>query len=357
MRLSRNIFIVLLICITLGAKNLDKPIFKLESPFKTKFRLVHNPVNLLQAVDNTSDFLSKIHLSKFITFHVGIFEKYNITIEDVKSTLRFVKETLEKTPEKMADAEFLGHHFNFYRWYVRSDHSRILHGHYGPPDYIITTSYLIAQIPGSAVRTEKYTIPLYRVPADERRMTPAEINQNKSHLLRFVFTRKEIIGGVFNDNIHVPLLGWVTLEDYKELVLQGSAIIDFGQGVKKLCNAINNNGKKGSEQYYFFSIKENTVDSKSTKFPVKPDPVAGVTLAGNIEGLGLGKLFLMVSYNYGMHTWEGRYGLLTDTGEAFKDNFHQVDMFAGYFAHKKDFKDHIVGLPHTARQYLMIKKK
>lgn len=349
--------IVFVVVVSVNSKNLDKPIFKIESPFKSDVTFVYNKENLFKAVDATDDFLNKIHLSKFVPFKAGVFAQHGVTIQNVQETLAFVKKTLEESPEKMADAHFLDEHFDFYRWYVRSEHEHLLHGHYGPPDYIRTTSYLIPQITGSLVKTSEYIVPLYSVPRDEQHMTPAQIEQNRSHLLRFVFTRQEIMKGIFETCSHVTLLGWVTLQGYKELVLQGSGIIAFDNGIKKHCNVIRSNEKKGEEQYFFFFIKDKDIDPKKTKFPVKPDPVPGITLAGNIEGLGLGKLFLLVSHNYYHHRMEARFGLLTDTGSAFKDNFHQLDMFAGYFEHADDFKKHILGLPHTAKLYLMIKKR
>lgn len=345
------------IIFSIECKIADKPVLKLEAPFNKEVHFVHDSQNLLQAVDVTCDFLEKIHLSNFISLNAGVFSSHGVTADDVKATLKFVQETLEKSPEKMADKKFLDDNFNFYRWYVKSEHGHVLHGHYGPPDYIRTTSYLITQIPGSLMRTSEYNVPLYSVPLDEKDMTPAHVEQNKEQLLRFSYTRQQIIDGAFNKSAETTVLGWVTLEDYKELVLQGSAIIKFKRRIKKLCRVAKSNNKKGSDKYYFFSIKDKSVDPKKTKFPIKPDPVPGVTLAGNIQGLGLGKLFLMVSHNHRNHTLEGRFGLLTDTGEAFKDNFHQVDMFAGYFAHKKDFSQYILGLPHTAKMYCMIKKR
>ena len=340
------------------SKNPDKPIFKKESPFKKEVHFVHNADNFFKAVDRTSDFLQRIHLSSFMSCRPGVLGQYGITVDDVKDTLAFVQQTMQQLPEKMADPVFLEQNFDFHRWYVKSDHGHTLHGHYGPPDYIRTTTYLITQIPGSTVKTSQYNFPLYSVPQDEALMKPAQIEQNKNHLLRFVFTRQEIMNEVFKNSEHVTLLAWVTLEDYKELVKQGSAVITFQDGSTKLCRVAKHNQKKGDEQYYFFSIEGGSSrDPKKTKFPIKPEPVAGVTLAGNIEGLGLGKLFLMVNHNHGKNTLEGRFGLLTDTGSAFKDNFHQVDMFAGYFSDKKSFQSHILGLPHTARMYLMIKKR
>ena len=352
-----SVLSLIIVVVNIESKIADKPVFKLESPFSKDVTFVYDSKNLFHAVDVASDFLEKIHLSNFVSFNVGVFSSHGITIDDVKRTLRFVQKTVETSPEKMADRNFLDDNFNFYRWYVKSEHGHVLHGHYGPPDYIRTTSYLITQIPGSLMKKGEYNIPLYSVPTDEKDMTPLHIEQNKERLLRFRYTRKEIIDGAFDKNIETTILGWVTLEDYKELVLQGSAIIEFKKGIKKLCRVAKSNNKKGSDNYYFFSFKDKSVDPKKTKFPIKPDPVQGVTLAGNIEGLGLGKLFLMVSHDHRNHNLEARYGLLTDTGEAFKNNFHQVDMFAGYFGHKKDFSQYILGLPHTTKMYCMIQKR
>lgn len=355
----------LVVCIFLScySKNPDKPIFKKESPFISSkgtplgpIKMVHNKDNFLKAVDTTYDYLSKLPLSKFVKFHVGIFEKLGITVDQVRYTLGFIKHLLEENPEQLDDIHFLEQNFDFYRWRVVSDHGHLLHGHYGPPDYIRTTTYLIASIPGSSVRTGSYIIPLYSVPSDEKNMTPGQITEKQKDLLRFKYTRQEIIDGALENRPEVTVLGWVTLEDYKEIAKQGSGIINFEKGITKLCCVAKKNEKPGKDSYYFFSFKDKSIDSKRSKFPIKPDPVEGVTLAGNIEGLGLGKLFFMVSPNYHKNYLEGRFGLLTDTGAAFKDNFHQVDMFAGYFADRIDFQKHIVGLPHTAKMYMMIKK-
>lgn len=339
----------------------DAPTFKLETPFKktVPFTVTYDASSLHQAVDHTAYFLKALrtYSSKHIKVDVNLFSSCGITLDDVEDTLNYMAHIIAENPQVLQDITFLEKHFDFYRWYVASDKPQELHGHFGYPDYIRTTHYLIPHCKGYSYKHGEYNVPLYAVPYDEKKLTPSEINDKRNELIRFRYGRSEIMQGVLHTSLQTKILGWITLADYKELVMQGSMYIEFENGKTEICSIIKHNHKLADESYWYSVFKDVTRDPKKTKYPIKPDPVPGITLAGNIKDIGFGKLFFIVSHTHNGGNKEGRFGLLTDTGRAFEGNFRQVDMFTGYFQHRKEFQEHIACLPHSAQMYIMIKKR
>ena len=48
--------------------------------------------------------------------------------------------------------------------------------------------------------------------------------------------------------------------------------------------------------------------------------------------------------------------VLLDSGGALKNNFYQLDFFAGVFDSKKQFKKSVRSLPEFVESYLLVKK-
>jgi len=86
------------------------------------------------------------------------------------------------------------------------------------------------------------------------------------------------------------------------------------------------------------------------KIPLKKH----VAVAGNIEQLGLGKLFLIQYELDGVQT--KHLAVLADEGGAFKDNVFQLDLLVGAYEGWADYYRDYKSTPDYARVWLMLKK-
>lgn len=317
---------------------------------------------LAQITDEVSQFLSTVHTSKFYSpIDEGRVFKGVIALEDVRDTINFLAKMAKEHPKQLQSHWFYNHYFDFYRWY--SDGTlcpikigKLPRGWQGAPDAIRVTKYRMCKIHGSPYKTEKFSFPLYAPPSDEKGKTRAYIRSHQDEFIRFSYTKDEIVKGVLESDEKTTPVAWVTPQGYKELAMQGSAVINFDNGAElKTFRVVVANGKEGEDKYWFVVPYEKRKPSK--KYPVKVDPVPGVSFAGNISDLGFGKVLVMIGKNPLTLEKEMRVGVLVDTGSAFQDNLCKIDFFTGYFEDHHLFDEHCKQYPHTAEMYVMIKKK
>ncbi len=331
--------------------------FKKEE-FTYNQKIVVDVEGLQKIAQEVSDFFKTVHVSKYVTVSEGTAFAGMITLDDVKETIDFLAQQAKKNPGQLKKHWFYKHYFDFYRWHTDGCMEKMGCIPRGWPkqDAIRLTKYRMCKIPGSRVRTDTYSFPLYEVPVDEKKVTPAQAAQHQDRYLRFLHSRSAILEGVLEGDERTKVLAWVKPEGYKELAMQGSALINFGifSGDMHL-KVARHNGKDGKERYWF-SVPY--VEKKSSKkWPQKVEPIPGVSFAGNISALGFGKVILLLGKNPKTLEQEMRVGVLVDTGDAFKDNLCKLDLFTGYFEHPAHFDDHCKNYPHTAHAYVLIKKK
>lgn len=332
--------------------------FKKE-PFTYNQKIDIDVEGVGKIAQEVSTFLQTAHTSKYVTIDEGSCFKGMITLDDVKETIQFLAEQAKKNPKQLKHHWFYSHYFDFYRWHTDGCLKKMGHiprGWPQCPEAIRLTKYRVGKIHGSLKKTEQYDIPLYELPEDEKGKLPSYIASHREDFLRFSYTRTAIFEGALEGNAKTKVLAWVDFDGYKELLMQGSGIIYFGFFSPSLHIKIaGSNGKQDGEKYWFSVIHQTKKNSK--KFPVKVEPVPGVSFAGNIEALGFGKVILLVGKNQITKEKEMRLGVLVDTGTAFKDNLCKLDLFVGHFENQEIFNEHCKQYPHTAHAYVLIKKK
>jgi membrane-bound lytic murein transglycosylase len=319
-------------------------------------KIITDVHELTRVAQESADFLSKIHKSKYVTANAGLFKKHGVTLDQVQETLEFIAQTGKTKPELLSSPWFFNTHFTFYRWYgdKKKQKETIPRGWKDAPEHIRTTKYRITEISGSFKKSTKYFYGLYEMPRDELSLTPDQKKERKNKLLRFKYSRSQILKGALDKNKATKLLAWLTEKGRKEFAMQGSALIKFDDGQKRLLRVGGSNGMVKAEKYWYAT--EVAKRPTSSKFPMKVRPRAGVTYAGDISLLGFGKVIVLVGLNPQTHKDETRLGVLVDTGSAFKDNLSKLDLFTGYFPDDASFKAHAKSYPHTARAYILIKK-
>ena len=311
---------------------------------------------LTRVAQEGADFLSKLHKSQYTRASVGLFKEFGVTLDQVQETLDFIAKIGKTRPRLLASPWFLNTYFTFYRWYgdKTKQTEYIPRGWKPAPEHILTTRYRITQIHASRVKTKHFIVPLYELPLDEQQFTFAEKNQHKDKLLRFKYSYPAIIKGALEKNKNTRPLAWVNQKGFKEFIMQGSVLVKYPDGTKKLLRVAGSNGMRNENNYWY--AMEVAKRPKNSAFPVKVKPRPGVTYAGDMNLLGFGKVIALVGLNPVTQKEETRLGVLVDTGGAFKGNLSKLDIFTGYFKDEHAFQKHSRTHPHTARAYILIKK-
>lgn len=351
----RKIFVVLLLPgITFGVARFKK----VKKP-DISYRIKTDMTNLGQIAHDSSTFLKRVHLSKYVSADEGLLKGYGVTLEDVVKTLDFIETTVATRPELLKSHWFLKKNFDFYRWYADKERFEksefvIPKGDHGAPEHIRVTKYRIAQIKGSSKKTKQFSVPLYQKPSDETGKTPHVVLKNKDKHLRFKFSKKQILNGSLQKSKKTKILAWVTPDGYKDFAMQGSIAVALPEK-NMMLNVGGHNGQNGNDRYWF-AVEVQPPSNIKTAMPVKVRPIPGVSFAGNIKDLGFGKLILLQGRTSAGRVPEIRLGVLVDTGSAFKDNLFQLDLFSGYFESETSFKEYNGQFPETAQAYILIKK-
>lgn len=333
---------------------------KINNP-SISYPIKTDPHPLCRIAHDASDFLKKVHLSNYVTADEGLFKGYGITLNDVIKTLDFVVDTATKKPDLLQSHWFLKKHFDFYRWYgdeigFQKVKCTLPIGDQTPPEALRITKYRITKIHGSSKKTRQYTVPLYQKPSDEENVLYADIAKNRSQYLRFRYTKDEILKGALEHNQKTKLLAWLTPEGYADFKMQGSVVVALPNKNTLLINVAGTNGKEEG-QIYWFAVEVKTTSQQKSRLPVKVRPLSGVSFAGNIKDLGFGKLIALEGKTSQGRVPEMRLGVLVDTGNAFKKNLFQLDLFSGYFETEAEFAEYNGKFPDAAHAYILIKKK
>jgi len=113
-------------------------------------------------------------------------------------------------------------------------------------------------------------------------------------------------------------------------------------------------GKREQERYWYFAEVNSVLgygDAIDNKIPLKKN----VSVAGNVEQLGLGKLFFI---QYGSDIDARKHlAILSDEGGAFKNNLFQLDLLVGEYYGWSDYYEDYKTVPDYARVWLMLKKR
>ncbi|MCY7295509.1 MltA domain-containing protein [Alteromonas sp. a30] len=328
---------------------------------------------------NTLTYLNQ-HPDDAYAVHDGVVAKRGASLARVKYTLEFICEVYESdvesgTPSRLNDAEFLKANFDFIRWYPDKEKAnkvakkstndvktRLLNNI--PAQQIFLTKYYTKMLQGSAKRTPKYNQALYALPFDEQGMSPEQAEANQSALTRFTFTRQQIIdGALLNTNLAKPLV-WITEEALHDVLLQGTGVLQVA-GETRYFNVHRNNaiaydyhlGKNEQARYWYFAEVPGIM-GYGKRIEEKIPLAAQVSVAGNVQQLGLGKLFLFdFAKDAGDSSFkQSRLAVLADEGGAFTDNLFQLDLLVGSYYGWSDYHRENKHIPDYANAWIMLAK-
>ena len=272
--------------------------------------------------------------------HAGALGALGPTLDQVKATLRFVAEVsaadAASGANRLQDPVFIQAHFDYYAWRASA---------WGASDdHLRLTRYLVYQVQGAMVKDAVYTTALYTVPDDEVGLSESEAEAKKESLLRYKYSRPQVLAGVFEPGGAAAGRAWplvyLTRADALQAQLQGTVEVRLSSGSSQLFNVHRPNGfayEKGASlekqpRYWYFRPVDGLYGyGREARVKLVP----GASVAGDVYNLGLGKLIAL--------SWPSPKGtvvrlvVLGDTGGAFQPNLGQLDYLAGSFPSKDAF--------------------
>jgi hypothetical protein len=282
----------------------------------------------------------------------GILATQGVTVTDIIKTLDFMVATLQadiqaKRSIRLQNPQFLNTHFRAIEWQAFNP--------IAPKNKRLRlTKYAVFTHPGSRQPTKQFNVGLYALKSDPN-----------AEQLRLKYTKQDILKNIYEpEGIEfgaVEPLAYLDRAGLESALMEGTILIKFTDGTSAFFNVDRNNnipyikGLAATEQQRYWYFKPvNAIkgygQTIETKISLKP----GVTFAGDVLNIGLGKIIVTESSLSGKP--ELRMGIIADTGGAFLPNLHQLDFLAGIFDSHEDFTDYTRKLPEYVKAYILVKK-
>ncbi|MCJ8282563.1 MAG: hypothetical protein MJK14_22745 [Rivularia sp. ALOHA_DT_140] len=313
-----------------------------------------NQSDLLEVLINTRTYFQNHAQEDPNISRQGILESQGVTVADTLRTLDFMIQVLRedianKRVTRLQNPNFVNQHFRVIKWSAhnpkkpRQKNLRI-------------TKYAVFTHPGSRKRTAKFNIPVYSLKTSE----PTDKFYTK-------YTKQDVLSGIYEaggkEFGKVDTLLYLTRKGFEEALMQGTILINFPDKTQAFFNVDKSNdmpyirglAAKSQKRYWYFKQVE-AIKGYGYKIDAKILVKPGVTFAGDVLNVGLGKVIVMEYTRSGKK--QLRLGVMADTGGAFLPNLYQLDFLAGIFKSQADFKQNIRQLPMYAQgTYILVKKK
>jgi hypothetical protein len=304
-----------------------------------------SPEKMLAVLTNTRSYFRQHSNADSAVAANGILASQGVTVADTVKTLDFAIATLQsdlksKKPSRLQNPEFIRKNFRIIKW--RAANPKAL-----SQEQIRITKYAVFTHPGSKQKTDIYNTAIYSI---------------KDPIAKAAtYTKQEVLAGIFEKGGKaegaVEPIAYLTRDGLEEALMEGTILIKFTDGTQNFFNVDRSNeiayvkdlDRKEQKRYWYFKPVRK-IKGYGQRIGGKISIEPGVTFAGDILNIGLGKL-VVISSEKGM-----KMGAIADTGGAFLPNLHQLDFLAGTFASKADFQRAIQGLPEYANAYFLVKK-
>lgn len=316
----------------------------------TKIKL--NQTDLLTVLTNTRKYYQDHANADPDVLRKGILETQGVTVDDVLKTLDFMIAVLKedianRRPTRLQDPNFINSNFKVIKWSA-----------YNPKvknqRQLRITKYAVFIHNGSRKKTAKYNIPIYSL-------------NDKFTADKFYtrYTKQDVLAGIYEPGGKefgkVEPLAYLTRTGLEEALMQGTILIKFPDGKQGYFNVDRSNeipyvrGLKATAQKRYWYFREvNDIKGYGYNIDAKISIKPGVTFAGDVLNMGLGKV-IVIEHNAG-GSKQLQMGVIADTGGAFLPNLYQLDFLAGIFPSQKAFVNYISRLPEYATAYILVKK-
>jgi hypothetical protein len=323
----------------------------------TPVKLPSNKVNfnqedLLTVLVNTRKYFQDYSSEDPDILRTGILATQGVTVPDVIKTLDFMivilkEDIANKRTTRLQDPEFINTNFRVIKWSAYNQTNK-------QQRQLRITKYAVFTHSGSRHKTSTFNTPIYSL---------KDNSNNDKFYTRY--TKQDVLSGIYEPGGRefgkVTTLAYLTRNGLEEAIMEGTILINFKDGYKAFFNVDRNNGisyirglKATAQKRYWYFREVDAIKGYGYKIDAKISIKPGVTFAGDVLNIGLGKVVVIE------HTKRGRkhlqMGVIADTGGAFLPNLYQLDFLAGIFQNKKEFEQNISQLPDYATAYFLVKK-
>ncbi|MBD6617353.1 hypothetical protein FNW02_16340 [Komarekiella sp. 'clone 1'] len=310
-----------------------------------------NQTDLLTVLVNTRKYYQDHASADPDILRPGLLTTKGVTVQDILKTLDFMITTLRedisnKRTTRLQNPSFINTHFRVIKWSAYNPKAR-------SQKQLRITKYAVFTHTGSRKKTSTYNTPIY------------SLKQNNNNKFYTKYTKQDVLSGIYEPGGKefgkVEPLAYLTRTGLEEALMQGTVLVNFTDGSKAFFNVDKNNGmsyvrglKATAQKRYWYFKKVDAIKGYGYKIDAKISIKPGVTFAGDVLNIGLGRVVIIE------HTKGGRkhlqMGVIADTGGAFLPNLYQLDFLAGIFRNQKDFGQNIRQLPEYATAYFLVKK-
>jgi hypothetical protein len=311
-----------------------------------------NQTDLLSVLTNTREYFQKYASEDPDLQRTGILITQGVTVKDILKTLDFMITVLEedianKRTTRLQDPSFINTNFRVIKWSAHNPENP-------QQKQLRITKYAAFIHPGSRKKTSKYNTPIYAL--------KEELNQDKFYTK---YTKQDVLSGIYEPGCKefgkVKPIAYLTRNGLEAALMQGTVLVNFTDGTKEFLNVDKNNGmsyirgvKATSQKRYWYFKEVDAIKGYGYKIDAKISIKPGVTFAGDVLNIGLGRIIVIEDNQNGKKRL--KMGVIADTGGAFLPNLYQLDFLAGTFASEKDFQQYIHKLPEYTNAYILVKK-
>ncbi|MDJ0615209.1 MAG: hypothetical protein QNJ63_00445 [Calothrix sp. MO_192.B10] len=318
-----------------------------------KSKVSFNQSDLLTVLINTREYFRNHSQADPDVVRPGVLSTKGVTVEDTLTTLDFMIEILKedianKRVTRLQNPNFINQHFRVIKWSAHNPKRT-------RQKQLRITKYAVFIHPGSRTKTATFNIPVYSLK-----------NSESTDEFYKKYTKQDVLSGIYEPGGKefgkVDTLVYLTRQGFEEALMQGTILVNLPDKTQAFFNVDKNNGMpyvrglaaRLQKRYWYFK-QVDSIKGYGYKIDAKISIKPGVTFAGDVLNVGLGKVIVM-EYTRGGKK-QLRLGVVADTGGAFLPNLYQLDFLAGIFKNQKDFRQYIRQLPTYAQAtYILVKK-
>ncbi|BAY73915.1 hypothetical protein NIES25_03230 [Nostoc linckia NIES-25] len=311
-----------------------------------------NQKDLLTVLVNTRKYFQDYASQDPDIQRTGVLATQGVTVEDVLKTLDFMSAILKEDiangrATRLQDPKFINANFRVIKWTAYNPKNK-------QQKQLRITKYAVFTHTGSRKKTSTFNTGIYSL---------KDNSNNDKFYTRY--TKQDVLSGIYEPGGRefgkVQSLAYLTRTGLEEALMQGTVLINFTDGYKAFFNVDRNNGmsyirglKPTAQKRYWYFREVDAIKGYGYKIDAKISIKPGVTFAGDVLNVGLGRVIVIEQTRGGRKHLQ--LGVMADTGGAFLPNLYQLDFLAGIFKNQKEFGQYVSQLPDYATAYFLVKK-
>jgi hypothetical protein len=317
-----------------------------------KAKVNFNQADLLTTLVNTRQYFQEHGQADPDVLRSGLLGAQGITVDDTIKTLDFMitvlrEDIAEKRPTRLQDSTFINQNFRVIKWTANNPKKPA-------QKQVRLTKYAVFIHPGTRTKSSNYSIPIYSLKDD--------LASDKFYTK---YSKQDVLSGIYEpggkEYGKVEPLAYLTRQGLEEALMEGTILINFPDGTSGYFNVDRSNeipfikgvNPRSQKRYWYFR-KVDAIKGYGYKIDAKISINPGVTFAGDVLNIGLGRMVVLESGKGKNKSL--RMGTIADTGGAFLPSLYQLDFLSGIFKNKQDFQSFVNQLPEYANAYILVKK-